>query len=158
MATNPHSVLRVNSVEETACYRNAVTQIILNIQREFEQTHIDIAERIDVSVGTISNAANKKTDLNPLYLARLGKVYGCQFLNPYVALFGGCVEPIAADDADPMPALTKAAYELAVIRSPDSQGGTAETLSELSRVLPTLEAAQGDVTAKIVSIKRRLAA
>ena len=158
MASQPNSVLRVNCVEETACYRNAVTQIILNVQRETGDTHIDIAERIDVSVGTISNAANKKSDLNPLYLARLGKVYGCQFLNPYVALFGGCVEPLGAADADPMPALTKAAYELAVIRSPDSQGGTSETLSELSGILPTLENAQADVTAKIVSIKRRLAA
>ena len=158
MATNPLNVLRVNTVEETAAYRNAVTQIILNIQREFEETHIDIAERIDVSVGTISNAANKKTDLNPLYLARLGKVYGSQVLNPYVALFGGRVEPIEGGESDPLPSLTRASYELAAIRAPESQGGTAETPQELSRVLPHLEAVRDDVTAKIVSIKRRLAA
>ena len=158
MASQPNNVLRVNAVEETAAYRAAVTQIILNIQREFEETHIDIAERIDVSVGTISNAANKKSDLNPLYLARLGKVYGSQVLNPYVALFGGRVEPIEGGESDPLPSITRAAYELASIRAPESQGGTTETASELSRVLPHLEHVRDDVTAKIVSIKRRLSA
>ena len=67
-------VLRVNGAEEQADYTEAVAEMLRRIQVEHVGhdgkpiTLYEIAEAIDVSLGTISNAANKKGVLNPLYL------------------------------------------------------------------------------------------
>ena len=158
MATKRVKALRVNPIEETTAYRQAVRDIITNIEREFGETHIDIAESIGVCVGTISNASNKTVNLNPLYLNRLGQVYGAEFLNPFMELSDGVAQSRASGDIDPLPAVSLAVFKLCEIRSPSSEGGATETPSEQSRVLADLESARDDLTAKIVSIKRRLSA
>ncbi len=76
MASHPLKVLRINCAEEQTDYRNAVARVLLNVQRDFDLTLQDIAEKIDVSLGTISNASNKRNDLSPLYVQRLGRVFG----------------------------------------------------------------------------------
>lgn len=150
------NVLRVNSVEEQSDYRNAVAEVIRRILMIHETTLVEISERIDVSLGTISNAANKKADLNAIYLLRLGKAYGPQTLDPCMALFGARGVPIDADEVDPLPSLTMAAHVVARARTHSSPGGAAETPCEQSAMLPVLEEAQTDLSAKIVSIRRRL--
>lgn len=99
--SNRPNVLRVNAVEETERYRTDVAQILLNIQSDNRVTLLDIAEATDISLGTISNAANKKADLNSVYLRRLASVYGSHVLDPYVGRVGGRVvpkDPEAAND------------------------------------------------------------
>lgn len=150
MATNPFNVLRVNSVEETTAYRSAVARILTNIQSDCEVTLADIAEAIDVSLGTISNAANKKTDLSPTYLQRLGRVFGCEYLNPYAKLSGGRVVPLEAEKADALPSLTASIHRLAVAQSPESQGGSKITHGELLAMMPELRAAVSALNALIV--------
>lgn len=152
------NVLRVNSVEEQASYRNAVSEILLCIQRESGHTHIEIAETIDVSLGTISNAANKKCDLNATYLKRLGERYGAHCLNPYLALMGARAVPLDGSNVlDILPQLMRAGTSIAEARHPSSKGGHAETHCERLGYLPQLEALQAELAALIVSI-RKLAA
>lgn len=152
------NVLRVNAAEETAAYRTAVSDIIRKILADPDETLISIADTIDVSVGTISNAFNRKGDLNPIYLKRLGQAYGPHTLDPFYALSGGRSVPLEPQDVDPLPSLLRAGTAIAQMRDPASPGGSVETPSEQSAVLPVLEEAQGDLTAKIISIKTRLAA
>lgn len=153
MATKPFNVLRVNSVEEQARYRQAVADVILGIQSEFGVTHLEIAEAINVSLGTISNAANKKADLSSIYLQRLGKVFGCQFLNPVAALYGSRHVPLHGRDTDILPLIARANLKISEARSPTSEGGVVETHRERLAYLPDLERLQAEVAAAIVEIK-----
>src|SRR5688572_22759031 len=98
MASAPN-VLRVNSVAEQSDYMRAVAEILRHVQADHGLTLLEIADKIDVSLGTISNAANKKSVLNPLYLSRLAQLFGPHTLDPFVRLSGGRVVPIEADEA-----------------------------------------------------------
>lgn len=152
-----NNVLRVNSVEEQEAYRSAVSRIIGNIMRDHDATLIDIAERIDVSTGTISNAVNRKTDLSATYLKRIGQAYGSHVLDPYAALSGGRIVPIEADDADAMVPLSASIHRLAVAQSPGSDGGPAISHRELLDMLPDLKAAQKAISGLIVRAERLVA-
>jgi hypothetical protein len=149
MPETARSVLRVNSVEEQGRYRSAISRIITNIMRDNDVTMMEIADRIDVSVGTISNAANKKTDLQAVYLKRLGEAYGPHQLDPYAALTGGRMVPINAKDIDALPPLTASIHRLAVAQSPGSEGGQTITHRELLGMLPELREAQQALTSLI---------
>lgn len=105
MATNFTNVLRVNRIEEQTSFRRAVATVLVEIQRAHGLTLEEIAEAIDVSLGTVNNAANCKVDLSSTYLQRLGKVFGPEVLNPVAALSGGQIVPIEACEADPLPSL-----------------------------------------------------
>ena len=136
------NVLRVNAVEEQTAERNAVARILLDIQREHSVTLLDIAEKIDVSLGTISNAANKKTDLCRTYLKRLGLAFGGHYLDPFHALYGVRASPIVGDpEADALPSTTAAIHKLALARSPNSKGGERITHCELLGMEQEIDAA-----------------
>lgn len=81
------------SAAETNEYRKAVAKIIVCIQKETGLSDHHLADEIDVSSRTISNARNCETDLSPVYLTRLGKRFGGHFLDPYFALIGGHFAP-----------------------------------------------------------------
>lgn len=158
MATNPLNVLRVNSVEEQSRYRNAVAQILLDVQRETGLTLHEIAETIDVSLGTISNAANKKNDLSVTYLARLGECFGPEMLNPYAAIYGGRMVPLdAKSGADILRLVAKVNLRVAEARDPSSPGGVREVHSEKLGYLPDLLALQRELEAEIQSIREMAA-
>lgn len=135
-------VLRVNTAEEQTLFRAAVARVLTCIQAETGDTLLDIAERIGVSLATISNAANKKHDLCRTYINRLGKVYGCTFLDPIHALYGARAIPLEADEnADALPSTTAAIHKLAVARSPGSPGGERITHGELLDMESEIDAA-----------------
>lgn len=153
--TQRTNVLRVNAVEETACYREAVAEIMRNVQGDHRVTLQDIAETIDVSLGTISNAANKKADLNPIYLKRLGEVFGPHTLDPYARLIRGRVVPLETEgDEDILPLLLSTGQTIAFARSPGSPGGKHETLVERLGYLPSLRKLRRDIDALISSIEK----
>jgi hypothetical protein len=139
------SVMRVNSVSETAAYRRAVATIIRDIQRDCSTPTVpydlnDIAEAIDVSLGTISNAVNLKSDLNAIYLSRLGRKYGGSYLNPYLMLADIMAAPLEGSiDADILPILTALVHKLALARDADGPGGSAEVPQERAGYLPDLK-------------------
>jgi len=154
----PHrnNVLRVNTVEEQTAYRNAVAEILRVVQADHTTTLLEISERIGVSLGTISNAANKKCDLNALYLKRIGEAYGPHHLSPYAALAGGRV--VARDPestTDILPTLTMATHHIAMARAPHSEGGVAETLREQLGYLPELRRLYRELGALICQIEAR---
>lgn len=150
MSSANRNVLRVNTVEETTRYRAAVAQILLGIQQEHGVTLADIAEDISVSLGTISNAANKKADLCSTYLNRLGECYGPEVLDPYAALSGGRIVPLQPREIDALPSLTASVHSIALARSPSSQGGERITHNELLAMLPNLKEAQAAITSLIM--------
>ncbi len=149
MAENARNVLRVNAVEEQERYRRAVASIIVDIQRDTGKTLVEIAEEIDVSVGTISNAANRKADLSSVYLNRLGSRYGVQRLTPVAKLAGGRVVAINANDEDPLPRLLAACLKIGEARDPASDGGENETHRELLAMLPDLVKASRAISGMI---------
>lgn len=154
MATKTFNVLRVNSVEETDRCRSAIARVILNIQQEYGLTHQQIAEAIDVSLGTISNAANKKADLSSIYRDRLGQVFGGHVLNPIAARFGSQIVPLKAAERDALPSLSASVHRLAVAQSPESPGGVAVTHGELLAMLPDLRVAVEAINSLIVRAER----
>ena len=154
MASISRNVLNVNPAQETTLYRNAVAQILLGIQQQLDLTLYEIAEAIGVSLGTISNAANKKGDLSVTYLKRLGECYGPEMLNPYAALTGGRMVPLQPNDADALPSLTASVHSIAMARSPNSDGGERTTHRELLAMLPDLKAAQAAITNLILQAER----
>lgn len=154
MASQALKVLRINCAEEQTDYRNAVARVLLNVQRDFDLTLQDIAEKIDVSLGTISNASNKRNDLSPLYVQRLGRVFGPSVLDPVARLYGGRIVPLEAEEKDALPSLSASIHRLAVAQSPDSPGGSAITHSELLAMLPDLRAAVSCMNALIVRAER----
>ena len=159
MNGNVHKVLRVNAVEEQTDYRNAIAEILRNIQNDFDITLLEISEIIDVSLGTVSNAANKKNDLNAIYLKRLGKAFGAAALDPYARLYDGRnLELDGPEGVDVLPTLNMASYRISTARSPTSEGGTVETLRERLGYLPDLRRAQREIGALISEIEARKAA
>lgn len=146
MALIERNVLRVNSVEETARYRNAVSQILLSVQQEHGLTLHEIAETIDVSLGTISNAANKKADLSPTYLQRLAQAFGPTVLDPFTAMSGGRVVPLEPQEIDALPSLTATVHSIAQARSDKGR----ITHNELLAMLPNLKEAQAAITSLIM--------
>lgn len=151
-------VLRVNTVEETTRYRNAVSQILLNIQQDTGKTLVEIAADIDVSQGTIGNASNKKADLSSTYLKRLGEKYGPSYLDPYINLVGGRVIPLESERvADILPFVARVNFKIAQARSPSSPGGTREIHTEQLEYLPDLIALQREMSALIQEIREKVA-
>jgi transcriptional regulator with XRE-family HTH domain len=156
---NARNVLHVNGAQEQADYREAVAEILRRVQSEHGRTLLEISEQIDVSLGTISNAANKKSDLCAVYLRRLGKAFGPNTLDPYLALIGGRAVPIEVSvQRDVLPFLTRAANKIAIARSPDSPGGAREIHTEKADYLPDLRALRREVDALIHQIEAELAA
>jgi hypothetical protein len=160
---NAHSVLRVNEVAETAAYRRAVCEIIRDIQRECGKDKkpldlIDIAESINVSLGTISNAVNMRSDLNAIYLARLGKVYGGGFLNPYLSLVDIQAAPLDGSlTSDVLPMVMSLAHKIASARDPEGPGGCTEVPQEKSAYLPDLKRVNRRTGTLIKEIEEQLA-
>lgn len=149
-----NNVLRVNGVEERDRYRAAISRILLDIQRDEGLTLHEIAEGIDVSLGTISNAANRKTDLSPTYLKRLGERYGGHYLDPYHALYNARAVPLDAGNVrDVLPFLARAMTRIAEARDPQSQGGGRETYREKLDYLPELERLQAELAKAICDIR-----
>jgi hypothetical protein len=153
MTGRPFSVLRVNAVEEQERYRSAIARVLVNVQHEYGVTLAEIAEAIDVSLGTISNAANKKADLSSLYRDRLAKVFGGHVLNPVAALHGSQIVPLHGREGDVLPLLTRASMRIAEARCPSSDGGAVETHREKLAYLPVIEKLQADLAALAVEIR-----
>ena len=158
MATR-HSVLRVNAVEEQEQYRKAVAEILRNVQCDAGVTLLDISEAIDVSLGTISNAANKKADLSSVFLLRIGKVFGSHFIDPFIRLTGGRIVPVEhPSDEDVLPIVTKVAFGIASSRTPTSPGGVHETLRQQMQNLPDVREALRLLSGYVSSVEERIKA
>ncbi|WP_066770033.1 helix-turn-helix domain-containing protein [Sphingobium sp. CCH11-B1] len=148
------NVLRVNEVEEREEYRSAVAEILRNVQNDYGVTLLEIAETIGVSLGTISNAANKKADLSATFLQRIGRAYAPTELDPYYRLSGGrAVARANETDGDIMPLLLRTGAQIATARCPSSPGGVSEVLRERLGYLPDLRRLRRETDALIALIE-----
>jgi hypothetical protein len=153
------NVLRVNTVEEREAYRAAVSEVIGRVISEHRATLVEISEAIDVSLGTVSNAFNRKTDLCPTYLNRLGKRFGPHILDPVAALSGARMVPLEVSmSRDVLPFVGKVNLKIAQARCPDSPGGTREVHTEKADYLPDLRALRKELDVLICQIESELAA
>lgn len=154
-----NNVLCVNDAQETEDYREAVAEILRRIQADQHITLADIAAQTGISLGTISGAANKKSDLTARFLRRLGKRYGCHYLDPYAGLADGRMVPFTGEHGvDIMPGLMTVGAKIVDARTSTSPGGAAETLGEQLGYLPELRRLQREVEALILSIEARKSA
>ena len=153
------NVLRVNAIEEREEYRDAVAEILRLVQNDHSVTLLEIAEAIDVSLGTISNAANKKADLSATFLRRIGRVYGPAALDPFHRLYGARgVARENDEDEDILPAILGLGTRISIDRSPASPGGVTEVLVERLGQLPDLRRARRLIDARIAQIEMERAA
>lgn len=137
MSSAPN-VLRVNKAEEQVSLLDANHEIIRRIVAEHGVTLIQIAEAIDCTVQTISNALNKRSVLSQAHLMRLGHVYGPEALNPVARLSGGRMVAIEIGEAaDVLPAVTEVIHELVRAGSP----GCALSHQKLLAMAPKIDAA-----------------
>jgi hypothetical protein len=162
---NGNGVLRVNGVEEQADYMEAVAEILRRIQVEHRGhdgkpiTLHEIAEAVDISLTTISLAANKKTVLNSLYLNRLGKRFGPHTLDPFAALAGARMMPLDVSvTRDVLPFVAKVNLKIASARCPESPGGIREIHTEKADYLPDLRQLRKELDCLIHQIEGELAA
>lgn len=148
-------VLRVNAVEEERLFRHAVHEVVALILADKPgRTLIDIAEAIDVSVKTISNAFNKEHSLSQTFLNRLGRVFGPHVLDPVAKLSGGRMVPLEVQvERDILPLIGRANLKIVTARDPQSPGGTRETHREKLDYLPDLRALQKELGAMICQIE-----
>lgn len=159
MPSNGSQVLRVNSVEEETSFRQAVHEVIARVIAENSVTLIDIAERIDVSVKTISNAFNKTHSLSQCFLNRLGKAYGVHVLDPVAALSGARMIPLEVSvQRDVLPFVGRVNLKIASARDPQSPGGIREVHTEKADYLPDLRALRKELDVLICQIEGELAA
>lgn len=159
------SVLRVNKAEEQADYMEAVAEVLRRIQAEHVGhdrkpiTLHEIAEAVDITLTTISLAANKRTVLNTLYLNRLGKRFGPHTLDPVANLSGGRMIPLEVSvQRDVLPFVARVGLKIAVARSPEGPGGVREIHTEKAGYLPDLRALRKELDCLIHQIETEIAA
>lgn len=154
MASAPN-VFRVNTVEEETDFRRAVHEVIsLTLAEDPQRTLIDIAESIDVSVKTVSNAYNKTHSLSETFLRRIGKVYGPDKLNPWARLVGARLTPLTPISGnDILPFVQRVGLRIAEARDPSGPGGEREIHTERLGYLPDLRDLKKELMALISQIE-----
>ena len=136
---NAHSVPKVCSGKEQAHYRNAVSRMFCDIKRDTALSWEAIADRLDMSVGTVYAARDKQSDLSGLYLIRVGSVFGGAYLNPVLKMAEVQASPLDGSiEADVLPLLTALTHKIACARDPEGPGGAHEVPQERAQYLPDL--------------------
>jgi transcriptional regulator with XRE-family HTH domain len=149
-----NNVLLPMALPTQSSLRQAVANIIRDIQRENGETDTDTADRLGVSSGTVANARNQKADLNALTIARIGRVYGAAALDPYNALYGATAQPVDPEHKDPLADLAHALSVLCDMRCAKSDGGVLDTPHEKLNALPALRQARASLDSYIAHAER----
>ena len=77
-------------------YRASVAAVLNALKAEFGESDQDVADRLGCSATTVNNACNKRGNLDPVTLLKIGKEYGVQRLDTVMGLIGG---KLAGQDA-----------------------------------------------------------
>ena len=134
-----HTVPKISSAKEQAHYRSAVSRMVYAIKQDTGLPWEAIADRLDMSVGTIYAARDKLSDLSGLYLIRVGSVFGGSYLNPVLKMADVQAAPLEGSiEADILPLLTALTHKVALARDPEGPGGSAEVPQERAEYLPDL--------------------
>ncbi len=133
--------------------REAVANIIRDVQRDFKETDEQTADALGISDGTVRNARNERTDLNAVTIARIGHKYGAHYVDPYHRLYGACAQSLQMSQSDPLAPLAESVAIICRMRAANSERGIIETPKEQLDALPMLKEAQREFNAYIASIE-----
>lgn len=143
MPSDTRNVLLPIALPTRNVLREALAGIIRTIQSEHSLTDEQLASELHVSVGTIANVRNERTDLNQETIAKIGARFGPESLDPWSACFGGRNVPReTTDERVSLTAITGGLHKLSQATEPSSPGGHAITHCELADMLPDLRAMQ----------------
>lgn len=142
MTTKSHNVLLPLSCPDTAALRNAQAAILTDIHRDTGETYAQIGARLGSHENTVANWAKQLTDMGALTIAKIGAIYGKEYVRPYETLYGGDTET----GTNPLPELTKAVAAIA--------GMDKGTPKQKLDTLPDLKAAASALAAYISEIER----
>jgi DNA-binding XRE family transcriptional regulator len=143
MRSDAHNVLLPIALPTRNTLRKALADIVRTVQAEHSLTDEQLASELHVSVGTIANVRNERTDLNQETIAKIGARFGPEALDPWSACFGGRNVPREHSDGRvSLTAVTGGLHKLSQATDPDSPGGEAITHHELADMLPELRAMQ----------------
>ena len=135
--------------------RSALAQIIRSVQAEHSLTDEALADHLGISDGTVRNVRNERTDLNQETIAKLGKRFGPECLDPWSACFGGRNVPKdVVEQRVSLTAITGSLHKLSIATDPDSDGSEAVTHIELAGMLSDLKATQRLVNSLIARAER----
>jgi hypothetical protein len=100
-------------------YRDAISTIICRIQRMHQLNDRSLAAKLSCSCGTIRNARNSTSNLDPVILVQIEQLYGPGAIDPFFALAGVRAFPLhpAEDVEHPEVALAKAVFSIVETRS-----------------------------------------
>jgi transcriptional regulator with XRE-family HTH domain len=154
MHADGNNVLLPMVLPTQSALRSAVGNMIRDIQRDHRETDQDTADRLGVSKGTIVNARNGTTDLNALTIARVGAVYGADYVNPYNALYGATATQVQRETEDPLCHIARLVTRICEMRCPDGPGGVIETPKELLDALPDARRARAALDGLIGRIEK----
>lgn len=103
MAEHVNNVLSNPGPITQSSYRAVVASIVNAIKAETGDSDQDMADKLGCSAATVNNASNKRGDLSPVTMLRIGQVYGLNRLQPIAAMIGGKLAPhdaVCTTDAD----------------------------------------------------------
>lgn len=143
MPAESNNVLLPMALPTRNVLRKALADIVRGIQSEYALTDEQLAGELHVSVGTIANVRNERTDLNQETIAKIGARFGPEALDPWSACFGGRNVPRdSSEQRVSLTAITGGLHKISVATDPESPGGEVITHRELAEMLPELRAMQ----------------
>lgn len=87
MADNRPNVLPLYDPPRKMSYRAAVAKVIRDLKAKEGLSNVKLADTLDCSDETISNAENEATDLNAVTLLRIAYVFGEASIQPVRELY-----------------------------------------------------------------------
>lgn len=155
MADRASNVFLPMSFPTRNALRGALAQVVRSVQSEHSLTDEALADLIGISNSTVANVRNERTDLNQETIAKLGKRFGPECLDPWSACFGGRNVPREASDGRvSLTAVTGSLHKLSIATDDNSDGGGAITHRELADMIPDLKATQRLVNSLIARAER----
>lgn len=155
MATSVSNGLLPMAMPTRKDLRAALAQVVRSVQAQHQLTDEALADVLGVSDGTIRNVRNERTDLNQETIAKLGKRFGPECLDPWSACFGGRNVPKdAGEQRVSLTAITGSLHKLSIATDEDGEGGETITHRELADMLPDLKTTQRLVNSLIARAER----
>ena len=120
---------------------DVAADIVRAVRNDFSLTEGQLADKLEVSPNTIGNLQDKATQKVPAgVIASIGALYGAQYIQPYMALFGCKAVNLHREEAiNALPALTALVAKVAA----NIRDGGALDHQALAAMLPELREADG---------------
>ena len=141
MAEHGNKVLPKNRRLTQSLAKSLISQAVAGTQHKHSLTDQDMADILGCSAGTVQNARNQSGQMQVHTLFEILSVNETA-LDSFLNHYGRRSVPIEAKcDTDAMMTTSGAVHSLAVVQSPQSEGGTVVTDRECLQIEPEIDAA-----------------